>query len=200
VAIAFQYNKTYLQLLNKQLKVRETALPTLQAKESALRLEVKKAKDEVQKIEEEIQKKKIELDLVSRLWGEFPGGLVKVANVLVDYKKIAGVHTPIFKKVVFTVKRFSLVNYPSWIPAGIELMMEFKELRIKKEIALKKVAILEYARKKTTQKVNLYEKVQIPGYKEVILKIKRFLEDDENLAKSSQKILKARMALAEATA
>ena len=52
--------------------------------------------------------------------------------------------------------------------------------------------ILEHIRKKTTQKVNLYEKVQIPSFEEAILKIKRFLEDEENLSKASQKILKGR--------
>jgi V/A-type H+-transporting ATPase subunit D len=52
--------------------------------------------------------------------------------------------------------------------------------------------LLDHARKKTTQKVNLYEKVQIPGYQEAILKIKRFLEDEENLSKASQKIVKKR--------
>jgi V/A-type H+-transporting ATPase subunit D len=40
--------------------------------------------------------------------------------------------------------------------------------------------------------------VQIPEFNEGIRKIKRFLEDDENLAKSSQKILKQRLAAAEA--
>ncbi|HQM79393.1 MAG TPA: V-type ATP synthase subunit D [Candidatus Syntrophosphaera sp.] len=48
-------------------------------------------------------------------------------------------------------------------------------------------------RKKTTQKVNLYEKVQIPIYEDAIRKIKRFLEDEENLSKASQKILKTRI-------
>ena len=52
--------------------------------------------------------------------------------------------------------------------------------------------LLDFARKKTTQKVNLYEKVQIPGYNEAILKIKRFMEDEENLSKASQKIVKKR--------
>jgi V/A-type H+-transporting ATPase subunit D len=47
-------------------------------------------------------------------------------------------------------------------------------------------------RKKTTQKVNLYEKVQIPAFEDAILKIKRYLEDEENLSKASQKILKSR--------
>ena len=51
--------------------------------------------------------------------------------------------------------------------------------------------ILNYVRKKTTQKVNLYEKVQIPGYEDAIRRIKRFLEDEENLSKSAQKIIKA---------
>jgi V/A-type H+-transporting ATPase subunit D len=52
--------------------------------------------------------------------------------------------------------------------------------------------MLEFARKKTTQKVNLYEKVQIPEYNEAIRKIKRFLEDEENLTKAAQKIVKNR--------
>jgi len=40
--------------------------------------------------------------------------------------------------------------------------------------------------------VNLFEKVQIPGYEDAIRKIKRFMEDEENLSKSSQKIVKSR--------
>jgi V/A-type H+-transporting ATPase subunit D len=33
--------------------------------------------------------------------------------------------------------------------------------------------------------------VQIPGYQDALRKIKRFMEDEENLSKSSQKILKS---------
>ena len=44
MAIKFQYNKTSLGELGKQLKMRQKALPTIKSKESALRLEVKKAK------------------------------------------------------------------------------------------------------------------------------------------------------------
>ncbi|MDR0230755.1 MAG: V-type ATP synthase subunit D, partial [Dysgonamonadaceae bacterium] len=40
MAIRFQYNKTSLQAMEKQLKVRVRALPTIKNKESALRLEV----------------------------------------------------------------------------------------------------------------------------------------------------------------
>ena len=63
---------------------------------------------------------------------------------------------------------------------------------IQQEFCREKLNLLEYARKKTTQKVNLFEKVQIPGYQDAIRKIKRFMEDEENLNKSSQKIVKAK--------
>ena len=60
-----------------------------------------------------------------------------------------------------------------------------------REFMLAKLNLLEHARKKTTQKVNLFEKVQIPGYQDALRKIKRFMEDEENLSKSSQKIMKS---------
>ena len=63
------------------------------------------------------------------------------------------------------------------------------------EIPFSCICLLDRARKKTTQKVNLYEKVQIPGFQEAIRKIKRFLEDEENLSKSAQKIVKTRKAM-----
>ncbi|KUK75836.1 MAG: hypothetical protein XD92_1491, partial [Proteiniphilum acetatigenes] len=53
MAIRFQYNKTSRQQLEKQLQVRIRALPTLQNKETALRMEVKKAKKDIEQLEEE---------------------------------------------------------------------------------------------------------------------------------------------------
>lgn len=43
MALKIQFNKTALAQFKKELKVRERALPTLKAKETALRLEVKKS-------------------------------------------------------------------------------------------------------------------------------------------------------------
>ena len=65
-------------------------------------------------------------------------------------------------------------------------------MAIEREVFLRKMELLDFTRKKTTQKVNLYEKVQIPGFHDAILKIKRFLEDQDNLSKSAQKIVKTR--------
>lgn len=198
MALKFQYNKTYLQQLNKGLKVRENALPTLVAKESALRLEVKKARGQSEAIELDLKKQYAAQEESYRLWTEIPGELLRVTDVDIEVKKIAGVKTPVLRNVSFDVNRYSAFSQAAWVPSGIEMLKKLSSLKISLELARKKVQILEYARKKTTQKVNLYEKVQIPEYKEAIRKIKRFLEDDENLSKSSQKILKMKLAQAEA--
>jgi V/A-type H+/Na+-transporting ATPase subunit D len=192
MAIKFQYNKTSLQDLNKQLKVRVRALPTIKNKESALRIEVKRAKDEATTLEEKLQAKFARYEDMVNLWGEFDPSLITIKDVNLSVKKIAGVRTPILDDVVYEIKAFSLFNQPSWFAEGIEILKELSRVAIERDFFFRKMNLLEHARKKTTQKVNLYEKVQIPGYEEAILKIKRFLEDEENLSKSSQKIVKTR--------
>jgi V/A-type H+-transporting ATPase subunit D len=198
MAIKFQYNKTYLNQLNKELKVRLNALPTLKAKESALRFEVKRARDEMKVLRQNLINRKNSLEPDIRLWKEFPEGLVSVKELRTVQKKTAGVRTPELESVVFETADYSWFTEAGWVPDGVAILKELAELTAREHVAAERLKALEFARKKTTQKVNLYEKVQIPDYQEAILKIKRFLEDEENLAKASQKILKARISAAEA--
>jgi V/A-type H+/Na+-transporting ATPase subunit D len=196
MAIKFQYNKTALQTLSKQLDVRVRTLPTIKNKESALRIEVKKAKDKY------IEYDTLLLDTMEKhknlaaLWSEYDRSLLKIKEVETSVKKIAGVPTVNLENIVFSRRDFALVNQPNWIPAGIELLKELVTLEVQKHLWYEKMELLNYARRKTTQKVNLYEKVQIPGYEDAIRKIKRFLEDEENLSKSAQKIVKNRQSVA----
>jgi V/A-type H+-transporting ATPase subunit D len=192
MAIKFQYNKTSLQDLNKQLKVRVKALPTIKNKESALRMEVKKAKDTALALSQKLDDAIAGYQGMVRLWGEFDTNLVKVEDVELTIRKIAGVRIPVLEEVKFAIGEFSLFNNPAWFADGIGIVRELATIGIESEFFNRKMALLDHARRKTTQKVNLYEKVQIPGYEEAILKIKRFMEDEENLSKSAQKIVKDR--------
>lgn len=192
MALKFQYNKTAQQQLVKQLGIREKALPTLKAKESALRNEVKNVKEEIAEVEKKIEDRLNGLGTMDRFWCEFPA-LVSVADVNVGRKSIAGVKTPYLEEVVFDDIPFSWHGSPNWFLEGIDILKSLLFLRLKRKYLKQKFDLLDYARKKTTQKVNLYEKIQVPEYKEAIIKIKRYLEDEENLAKSSQKILKAKL-------
>ena len=192
MAIKFQYNKTSLGELGKQLKMRQKALPTIKSKESALRSEVKRAKDSAAEYRERLDALMAEYDYMVALWGEFDCTLVRVADVDLSTQKIAGVRIPVLNEVQFEVKPFDLFTSPAWYSDGVELLRKIATLGIEFEVYNRKTALLDYARRKTTQKVNLYEKVQIPGYEDAIRKIKRFMEDEENLSKSAQKIVKTR--------
>ena len=191
MAIKFQYNKTSLQMLEKQLKVRVRTLPIIKNKESALRMEVKRCKEEAVGLEEKLEQEIQAYEAMFALWNEFDSSLVKVKDVHLGVKKIAGVRVPILENVDFEIRPFSLFASPKWHADGIHLLQILAQTAIEREFMLAKLNLLEHARKKTTQKVNLFEKVQIPGYQDALRKIKRFMEDEENLSKSSQKILKS---------
>jgi V/A-type H+-transporting ATPase subunit D len=191
MSITFQYNKTSLQGVEKQLRIRERALPTIKSKENALRLEVKRTKDEMKALEDKLERDIQSYESMSALWSEFDPALVTVENVALSSRKIAGVVTPVLDDITFSVKSFSLFGRPSWFIDGITVLKTLAKTGIETEFTGLKMNMLERARRKTTQKLNLFEKVQIPGYKEAILKIKRFMEDEESLSKSSQKIMRA---------
>ena len=192
--INFQYNKTSRQALEKQLKIRERALPTIKSKESALRYEVKRTRDEMDALEEKLEKDIQSYEAMSALWSEFDPQLITVKEVALSSKKVAGVVVPVLDGIDFDVKNFSLFNSPSWFYDGINVLRTLATTGIEAEFTGLKLSMLERARRKTTQKVNLFEKVQIPGYQDAIRKIKRFLEDEESLSKSSQKIMKSKQA------
>jgi V/A-type H+-transporting ATPase subunit D len=197
MAIRFQYNKISLQSLNKQLKIRTQALPILKNKESALRIEVKKARDVADGYKSEFSSTLKRYSEGVRLWAEFDPGLLTIREIKVRTIKIAGIKIPEFEDISFKIKPLNLFGSPAWYPRGIMIMRELYTIITKKDLALRKMELLNTARKKTTQKVNLYEKVQIPGYEDAIRRIKSFLEDEENLQKSSQKIIKSRQAAVE---
>ena len=190
MAIKFQYNKTSLGELGKQLKMRQKALPRIKRKESALRSEVKKAKDSAQDYRRRLDALKGEYDYLVSLWGEFDSGLLRIADVELSTQKIAGVRTLVLQDVRFEEKPYDLFASPVWFADGVDVLKRLARLGLEYEVYNRRMELLDRARRKTTQKVNLYEKVQIPGYEDAIRKIKRFMEDEENLSKSSQKIVK----------
>jgi V/A-type H+-transporting ATPase subunit D len=189
--IKFHYNKTTIQQFHKQLAIREKALPILKNKETALRQEEKKSVKELnQLLQTKLQVEEL-LEEYERFWKEFPN-IISLKNSNIYYKKIVGVKVPAIEDISFQVIELAWWNYPAWLPAGIDILQQVITIDIKIEVKNLQIDLLKTARKKTTQKVNLYEKVQIPAYESGILKVKRFLEDKENISKAGQKIVKKR--------
>ena len=120
--------------------------------------------------------------------------LVSITDIDLRTVKVAGVKCPELCGIHYEIHPFNAFAKPAWYIDGVAILKELSQLGIESEVYKEKRRILDYQRKKTTQKVNLYEKVQIPGYQEAIRKIKRYMEDEENLSKASSKIVKERHA------
>ena len=99
MAIKFQYNKTSLQQLEKQLKVRVRTLPIIKNKESALRMEVKRCKGDAAALDARLEKEIQAYEAMFALWNEFDASLIKVSDVHLGVKKIAGVRVPLLENV-----------------------------------------------------------------------------------------------------
>jgi len=186
------YNKTFLLQINKDLAVRRNALPILQSKEAALRAETRRIRSQMNDMDKNIAVLLDSLSGMKRLWSEFPD-FVQLEKVTFKERKLASVSVPAVDEITFRCEPFSLFSHPAWFAQGVELIKQVIRLKIERLVMEKVLENVEYARRKTTQKVNLYEKVQIPFFDDAVRRIKRFLEDEDNLSKASQKVIKKRM-------
>lgn len=191
--LEIKYNKTVLREFQTKLKMRQKALPTLKNKEAALRamvFETRKRMDESARL---LRKQLRQMEPWKDLWNEFDFSLLKVKKVNVSKTKIAGILIPQFEGLEAELQEFPLTLYPDWFSKGLPELRRLLEGRSSHEVLEERLHLLEQARKKATQKVNLYEKVQIPALESAIRQIKRYLEDEDNLSKASQKLLKTKM-------
>ena len=195
--LEIKYNKTVLREFQNKLKMRVKALPTLKNKEAALRALVFETKKQLEEAKSHVNQLVSQMESWKDLWNEFDFSLVKVKKILETRTKIAGILVPRFDGIEVEVQDFPLTVFPDWFNDGIQILEGLLKSIAKQEITEERLALLEYARKKATQKVNLYEKVQIPALEDAIRQIKRYLEDEDNLSKASQKLLKNKLQMAE---
>jgi len=193
--LKFQYNKISIQDLQKQLSIRQAALPTLKSKETYLRINIKKEKNRLDRQQNELAELRRNIGESEQLFSEYPTGSLRAANAEYGSENIAGITIPSLGKINFVEAANALIQNPAWLLWGWKIARQLIRITTEIDVAKLRIRRLELARRKTTQKVNLYEKVQIPQFSSAILKIKRFLEDVENLDKAAQKITKTRQAL-----
>lgn len=160
-------------------------------------MSVSAAKAEAERLEKAVTEALASYDYLAALWNEFEPGLIRITDIHLKTVKVAGVKIPQLDGIDYELKAFNAFTKPAWYADGVRILQDITRLGIESEIYEQRRRILDYQRKKTTQKVNLYEKVQIPGYQEAIRKIKRYMEDEENLSKASSKIVKTRHAAEE---
>ncbi|MBN2724055.1 MAG: V-type ATP synthase subunit D [Deltaproteobacteria bacterium] len=186
-------NKNSLREQNINLKLYLEFLPTLELRKQQLQSEVGASRNEITAAAQELD---VILKSAESFAGRISGMLqelkdtVSIEKVHREIINVAGVKVPQFRKVSFNRSPYSLVATP-WI---FDSAVKFMETAIGKReqilILKEKFALLDKELTKTTQRINLYEKVLIPQTRENIRKIKVYLGDQQTAAVCRAKIAK----------
>jgi len=111
-------------------------------------------------------------------------------KIITATKNVAGVDVPVFERVDFEPVEYDLFLTPLWVDAGLEILKDLVSLREEIKVIEQGISILRHELRITTQRVNLFEKVKIPGAKEAIRSIKIYISDQMANAVGRSKIAK----------
>lgn len=99
-------------------------------------MEVKRCKEEAAELEERLETQISSYEHMHALWNEFDASLVRVKDVHLGVRKIAGVRVPLLDEVEFDIRPFSLFCSPKWYADGIHLLKNLPRLPLKESLLL----------------------------------------------------------------
>ena len=113
-------------------------------------------------------------------------------NVQTEEGNIAGVAIPVLRDVTIEKAETDLFATPTWFDDAQDSMDRLIRIRVEREILEEQRRLISAELLRTTQRVNLFEKVKIPECRENIRVIKIFLGDEQTAAVARGKIAKSR--------
>jgi V/A-type H+-transporting ATPase subunit D len=192
-------NKSSLKKQRDQLKLFQRFLPSLDLKRQKLMSEIKRSQEELDKAEQEVRRLTESLSGLMEPLGAYEidlAGLVTIDQVEVEEENVVGVRLPVAREVKFRTAEYSLLAKPFWVDFLVEYLQRSCTMRVHLQVRRERVKQLEVAVRRTTQRVNLFEKVLIPNAKKSIKQIQIGLAEQERSAVVRSKIAKKKRALA----
>ena len=189
--------KNELKVQKDALKMYRRYLPTLTLKKQQLQSEIRIIENRAKAVRQQ----RIDLEKGFSAWiavfsekDAFPDDIITVSNIRKGEGNIAGVAIPTFEGATFSRGDYDLYETPLWIDIAANHMEKAIELDLEAEVLDEQVALLEKELVSTTQRVNLFEKVNIPEAEEKIKKIYFYMADQQVNAVVRSKISKRKIA------
>jgi len=179
------YSKSSLSKETVKLKRYKQYLPSLDLKRQQLALERKKAQAIVEQAKQGIiecyQQTAVMLPMLADTTIDVTG-LVKLHTIEMAEENVVGVHLPVIKQLEISVKPYSLFSEPHWVDQLVIQLKKMITLKAEQKVKQQRVELLNFALRKITQRVNLFDKVLIPKAQQDIRKIRIYLSDMETAA------------------
>ena len=190
-----KFTKTELKSQQDALKQFVRFLPTLQLKKQQLQMEVRLSTEE---LERNLAEQKELVDRMSSFLELFSSdaevaffeGLVRVRRVLTGEENIAGIAIPTFDRVEFEPADWDLFDTEWYVDDAVQALKDAVSLREAYKVLEEQHRLLSAELRSTSQRVNLFEKVKIPEFKENIRRIRIMLGDLDTSAVARSKIAK----------
>lgn len=177
------------------LKRYQRYLPTLELKKQQLLVEIRRIQDSIDRIEEEKGRAELRVSHWVDLFAEDIDvkELFSLSEINTSVGNIAGSDIPLFEGVVFEDKEYDYMQYPLWVDRAILVAKQIIELRAEQKVLVEQQEVIKEELRVTVQRINLFEKIKIPGAKENIRKIRIFLGDEQTAAVVRGKIAKNKL-------
>ncbi len=196
MAEKIKLNKNTLREQNQNLKLYLEFLPTLELRKQQLQTELRK----LQKLVVEKERVLAETLAGAADWAPMLEKLLPDVQPLVVIEEVethtgnvAGVKVPVFDQVRFKKVGYSMVGTPLLLDAAVQFFADALAAKEEVKVLLEQQEMLKRELIKTTQRINLYEKVLIPETRENIRKIKVYLGDQQTAAVCRAKIAKGKL-------
>lgn len=187
--------KTEMKAQSDALKRFQRFLPMLQLKKQQLQAEIAGIAAKAEETAAREKAARAELDGWVGLFATDETqleGLVKVKKINTGSANIAGVAIPTFGSIDAETKEIDAWATPAWLDDAAEAAKNIVSLREERAVYDEQLRLVSEELQKTSQRVNLFEKVKIPECKEAIRIIKIALGDEQTAAVTRGKIAKSR--------
>lgn len=118
--------------------------------------------------------------------------LVQLKKVEVVYTNLVGLQLPFVGELEIEIQQYSKLASPIWFDLWLEKLQSALRLQVEMRVAMRRLALLESGLQKTTQRLNLFDKVLIPQAEKNIRKIRIALSDAERAGVVRAKIAKGK--------
>lgn len=194
-------NKSTLNHENQRLKAFRQFVPALDLKRKQILAARMKARRQLDDYAREMTQVRAEvarqLPMLAGSRLEL-GSLVQLRQVRQRRDNLVGIELPVVEAVEIDRREYSRLALPPWVDILVARLQQMLELSVRHQVEQERLQRLEAALQKTTQRLNLFDKVLIPRTEANIRRIRIALSDAERAGVVRAKIAKnkrARMAL-----
>lgn len=193
-------NKSTLNKETDKVKAFKKFVPALDLKRKQLLAARAKAHQSILEGTEQLDALHREVSEQLPMLANFPGAadkLIDVQEIKVSQVNLVGLMLPEITSLKLAIKPYSFLTTDHWMDHLGRLLIKATEIELQQKILNKRLELLNKALQKTTQRLNLFDKVLIPRAQSNIRKIRIVLSDNERAAVVTSKIAKNKRLKAE---